>query len=44
MKEKRGDIPVISVSAKEEQGIRELEETVKEMFLKGRFLLTTRSI
>ena len=35
MKEKAGDIPVISVSAKEEQGIRELEETVKEMFLKG---------
>src|SRR5699024_2543570 len=26
---------VISVSAKEEQGIRELEEMVKEMFLKG---------
>ena len=35
MKEKAGDIPVISVSAKEEQGIRELEEKVKEMFLKG---------
>ena len=35
MKKRAGDIPVISVSAKEEQGIRELEETVKEMFLKG---------
>ena len=35
MKKRAGDIPVISVSAKEEQGIRELEEKVKEMFLKG---------
>ena len=35
MKERAGHIPVISVSAKEEQGIRELEEMVKEMFLKG---------
>ena len=35
MKERAGNIPVISVSAKEEQGIRELEEMVKEMFLKG---------
>lgn len=31
MREKAGGIPVISASAKEEQGIRELEETVKEM-------------
>ena len=35
MKERAGNIPVISVSAKEERGIRELEEMVKEMFLKG---------
>lgn len=35
MKAKAGDIPVISVSAKEEQGIRDLEDMVKEMFLKG---------
>lgn len=28
-------IPVISISAKEEQGIKELEETVKTMFLNG---------
>ena len=35
MKERAGNIPVISVSAKAEQGIRELEEMVKEMFLKG---------
>lgn len=28
-------IPVISISAKEEQGIKELEETVKTMFLSG---------
>ena len=35
MKEKAGEIPVISASAKEEQGIRELEETVKGMFLAG---------
>ena len=28
-------IPVIAISAKEEQGIRELENTVKAMFLKG---------
>ena len=28
-------IPVIAVSAKEEQGIKELENTVKAMFLKG---------
>lgn len=35
MKARAGDIPVISVSAKEEQGIRDLEDMVKEMFLKG---------
>ena len=35
MKERAGNIPVISVSAKEEQGIRELAEMVKEMLLKG---------
>ena len=35
MKEKAGDIPVILASAKEEQGIREMEETVKDMFLEG---------
>ena len=35
MKEKAGEIPVISASAKEEKGIRELEETVKGMFLAG---------
>lgn len=35
MKEKAGDIPVILASAKEEQGIRELEDTVKDMFLEG---------
>ena len=35
MKERTGDIPVISISAKEEQGIWELEDTVREMFLKG---------
>ena len=35
MKEKAGEIPVISASAKEEQGIRELEDTVKGMFLEG---------
>src|SRR5699024_280682 len=35
MKEKADEIPVISASAKEEQGIRELEETVKGMFLEG---------
>ena len=29
------DIPVIAISAKEEQGIRELEDTVKTLFLKG---------
>ena len=34
-KEKASDIPVISISAKEEQGIRELEDTVKSLFLKG---------
>ena len=28
-------IPVIAISAKEEQGIKELENTVKAMFLKG---------
>ena len=35
MREKVPDAPVLSVSAKEEQGIRELEDTVKKMFLKG---------
>ena len=35
MKERAGNIPVISVSAKEEQGIREFEDKIKEMFLKG---------
>lgn len=35
MKERFTDVPVIPVSAKEEQGIRDLEDTVKEMFLKG---------
>ena len=35
MRERTGDIPVISVSAKEEQGISELETVVKDMFLKG---------
>ena len=35
MRERTGDIPVISVSAKEEQGISELETMVKDMFLKG---------
>lgn len=29
------EIPVISISAKEESGIRELEDTVKALFLKG---------
>ena len=31
----KNKIPVISISAKEEQGIKELEETVKTMFLSG---------
>ena len=35
MKERAGNIPVISVSAKEEQGIREFEDKIKELFLKG---------
>lgn len=35
IKERAGDIPVISVSAKEEQGIRDLEEQIKSMFFKG---------
>lgn len=35
MRKKTENIPVISISAKEEQGIRDLEEKVKEMFLKG---------
>ena len=35
MRKRTGDIPVISVSAKEEQGISELETMVKDMFLKG---------
>ena len=35
MRERAGDIPVISVSAKEEQGIRTLEDKVKAMFLRG---------
>ena len=35
MKNRVGDIPVIPISAKEERGIKELEETVKELFLKG---------
>ncbi len=35
IKEKAWDIPIISASAKEEQGIQELEETVEKMFLTG---------
>ena len=35
MEKQTGGIPVISVSAKEEQGITELENLVKKMFLKG---------
>lgn len=35
MMKKTGNIPVISISAKEEKGIRDLEDTVKDMFLKG---------
>ena len=35
MRKETENIPVISISAKEEQGIRDLEEKVKEMFLKG---------
>lgn len=35
IKERAGNIPVISVSAKEEQGIRDLEEQIKSMFFKG---------
>ena len=35
MMKKTGNIPVISISAKEEKGIRNLEDTVKDMFLKG---------
>ena len=32
---KDGTIPMIDISAKEEQGLNELEETLKEMFLHG---------
>ena len=39
MKERAGNIPVISVSAKEEQGIREFEDKIKEMFFKGRHFI-----
>ena len=35
IREKIKNVPVISISAKEEQGIRELEETVKALFLEG---------
>lgn len=35
MKERAGDVPVISISAKEERGIREFSDTIKSMFLKG---------
>ena len=35
MRKRTGNIPVISISAKEEKGIRELENLVKDMFLKG---------
>ena len=35
MEKQTGGIPVISVSAKEEQGITELENLVKKMFIKG---------
>ena len=35
MMKKTGNVPVISISAKEEKGIRDLEDTVKDMFLKG---------
>ena len=35
IREKTGNIPVINISAKEENGIRDLEDKVKEMFLQG---------
>ena len=35
MEEKNADFPVISISAKERTGIRELEHLVKELFLQG---------
>ncbi len=35
IKEKVSNIPIISISAKEERGIKDLEDKVKEMFLKG---------
>lgn len=37
LREKAGqqDIPMIEISAREETGIRELEETLRQMFLKG---------
>lgn len=35
LKEKTGEHPVISISAKEEKGIEILEETLKNMFLQG---------
>ena len=35
IREKTGNIPVINISAKEEKGIRDLEDKVKEMFLQG---------
>ena len=35
IREKIKNVPVISISAKEKQGIRELEETVKALFLEG---------
>jgi len=35
MREKIADLPIISISAKKETGIKDLENKVKEMFLKG---------
>ena len=35
MREKIEDLPIISISAKKETGIKDLENKVKEMFLKG---------
>ena len=34
-KKKENNIPMIDISAKKEQGIREFEETLKRMFLRG---------
>lgn len=36
VKKRAGDIPIISVSAKEETGIKILEDKIKDMFLKGK--------